>query len=81
MRVAGKRILEGIVTSDKMIKTIVVTVINRHSHSTYNRAVIKRKKYKVHDEKKSAKVGDRVKIIECAPRSKEKRFELLQVIK
>ncbi|MDD4955572.1 MAG: 30S ribosomal protein S17 [Candidatus Omnitrophica bacterium] len=77
----GKRILEGIVLSDKMNKTIVVTVTTRVSHPSYDRTVIKRKKYKVHDEAKTAKIGDRVRIIESRPTSKEKRFTLLEVLK
>ncbi len=79
--IKGKKILEGIVTSDKMQKTIVVSVISRVAHSVYNRAVVNRKKYKVHDEKGQAKTGDRVKIIETKPHSKEKSFKLLEVMK
>jgi small subunit ribosomal protein S17 len=79
--IKGKRILEGVVLSDKMQKTIVVTVTTKIPHPSYDRTVIKRKKYKVHDEDKKAKVGDRVKIIESRPLSKEKRFKLLEVVK
>jgi ribosomal protein S17 len=53
----------------------------KNTASSYDRTVIKRKKYKVHDEDKKAKVGDRVKIIESRPLSKEKRFKLLEVVK
>lgn len=77
----GKKILEGIVTSDKMQKTIVVCVVNKVAHPSYDRAVIRRKKYKVHDEKSEAKVGNRVKIMESKPYSKEKRFKLLEILK
>lgn len=79
--IRDKRILEGLVASDKMEKTIVVTVISKMLHPTYGRLVIKRKKYKVHDEKNEAKAGDRVRIVESRPYSKEKRFKLLKVIK
>lgn len=79
--IKGKRILEGVVLSDKMEKTIVVTVTTKLSHPAYDRLVIKRKKYKVHDEEKKAKTGDRVRIIESKPISKEKRFKLLEVLK
>jgi len=73
--------LEGVVVSDKMKKTIVVTVINKFLHPVYTRLVVKRKKYKVHDENNTAKIGDRVKIVVCKPYSKEKRFRLLEVLK
>ncbi len=79
--IKGKRILEGVVLSDKMAKTIVVTVATKISHPIYNRLVIKRKKYKVHDEERKAKTGDRVRIVESKPISKEKRFKLLEVVK
>lgn len=75
------RILEGIVVSDKMNKTVVVKVVMRKSHAFYKKSTINRKKFKVHDEKETAKDGDRVKIIECSPYSKEKSFKLLQVVK
>ena len=73
--------LEGVVVSDKMKKTIVVTVINKFLHPVYTRLVVKRKKYKVHDENNTAKIGNRVKIVACKPYSKEKRFRLLEVLK
>ncbi|MFA5337039.1 MAG: 30S ribosomal protein S17 [Candidatus Omnitrophota bacterium] len=79
--IKGKKVLEGIVLSDKMQKTIVVTVTTKISHPVYNRLVIKRRKYKVHDEEKKAKTGDRVRIIESKPLSREKRFKLLEVVK
>ncbi len=76
-----KRILEGIVVSDKMDKTIVVEVRRKFLHHLYKKTVTKRKKFKAHDEKNEAKVGDRVKIIESRPYSKEKKFNLLEVVK
>lgn len=79
--IKGKKILEGVVASDKMEKTVVVTVITKISHPVYNRLMIKRKKYKVHDEEKKAKIGDRVRIVESKPISKEKHFKLLEVLK
>jgi len=75
------KVLEGAVLSAKTKKTIVVTVIHKTIQSMYNRLVISRKKYKVHDEGNQAKVGDRVKIIESRPYSKEKRFRLLEILK
>jgi len=78
--VEGK-ILEGTVVSSKMTKTIVVLVVSKLFHAMYNRLIINRKKYKVHDEEGKAKVGDRVRIGECRPYSKEKRFKLLEIVK
>ncbi len=76
-----KRIMEGIVVSDKMQKTIVVMVERMVEHPLYKKRVKVRKKYKVHDEKEVAKVGDRVRFIETRPLSKEKRWRLLEVLK
>ncbi len=76
-----KRILEGVVVSDKMQKTIVVMVERMVEHPLYKKRVKVRKKYKVHDEKETAKVGDRVRFIETRPLSKEKRWRLLEVLK
>ncbi|MBU1122894.1 MAG: 30S ribosomal protein S17 [Candidatus Omnitrophica bacterium] len=76
-----KRILEGIVVSDKMNKTIAVTVTKKLFHALYKKLIVKRKKYKAHDEDNKAKIGDKVKIIESRPYSKDKRFRLLEIIK
>jgi len=75
------KILEGKVISDKLEKTIIVMVGIKLSHQLYKHAIAQRKKYKVHDEKNEAKVGDRVRIIESRPFSREKRFKLLEIIK
>jgi small subunit ribosomal protein S17 len=76
-----KKILEGVVVSNKMDKTIVVKVEEKLSHRLYGKLVKKIKKFKVHDPDKRAKVGDKVKIIESRPYSKEKHFLLLEVIR
>ena len=76
-----KRIMEGVVVSNKMQKTIVVMVERMVEHSLYKKRVKVRKKYKVHDEKELAKVGDRVRFIETRPLSKEKRWRLLEVLR
>ena len=78
--VAG-RVLEGTVISNKMQKTLVVLVVTKLFHEMYNRLIIKRKKYKVHDQEGKAKPGDRVRIVECRPYSKEKKFKLLEIVK
>jgi small subunit ribosomal protein S17 len=71
----------GEVVSTKMAKTIVVEVTRRVAHPVYKRIVIKRKKFYAHDEQQSAKPGDVVRIIECRPLSKLKRWELGEVIR
>ena len=72
--------LIGIVSSDKMDKTIVVEVTRLARHSVYEKVVRHYACYKVHDEEEKAKVGDRVRIVETRPLSKEKRWRLTQVI-
>ncbi|MFA5272102.1 MAG: 30S ribosomal protein S17 [Candidatus Omnitrophota bacterium] len=79
--VKSKGSLEGVVISDKMKKTIVVKVINKFLHPVYTRLIVKKKKYKVHDENNTAKIGDKVRIVGCKPHSKEKRFRLVEVLK
>jgi small subunit ribosomal protein S17 len=76
-----KKILEGIVVSNKMDKTIVVKVERKLPHHLYGKPVKKIKKFKAHDPTRCAKVGDKVKIMESRPYSKEKHFLLLEVIK
>ncbi len=75
------KIVEGLVISDKMDKTCVVLVKRKISHQLYKKSTIKQKKYHVHDKDNNAKIGDRVKIIESRPYSKEKNFKLLEIIK
>lgn len=71
----------GSVVSAKMAKTIVVEVTRRVPHPLYKRIVSKRKKFYAHDEEGSAKVGDVVRIIECRPLSKLKRWQLKEVLR
>jgi small subunit ribosomal protein S17 len=71
----------GNVVSSKMAKTIVVEVTRRVPHPVYKRIVTKRKKFYAHDEQGQAKVGDVVKIIECRPMSRLKRWQLGEVIR
>ncbi len=79
--VLRKKVMEGVVVSDKMQKTVVVKVERRLLHPLYKKTVKKYKKFKVHDPKEEAKVGDRVLIIESRPYSKEKHFCLFKVVK
>lgn len=76
-----RKIRTGIVVSDKMHKTIVVRVQRVTSHPLYKKTIRKYKKFKVHDEKNSAKTGNTVRIIETRPLSKEKRWRLLEIVK
>jgi small subunit ribosomal protein S17 len=71
----------GEVISTKMAKTIVVAVTRRVAHPVYKRIVSKRKKFYAHDEQQSAQVGDVVRIVECRPLSKLKRWELGSVVR
>ena len=71
----------GVVLSNKMHKTIVVQVERRTRHSVYRKVVRRVSKLKAHDEKGLAKVGDRVRVAESRPLSKEKRWHLMEVLK
>ncbi len=75
-----RRELVGVVTSDKMQKTRVVTVERRLSHAKYGKLLTSRKKYKAHDEKNEYKVGDRVLIVEARPLSRDKRWRVEKLI-
>lgn len=78
----GKRKeFSGKVISDKMSKTIIVKVTSLSKHSKYNRIIRKYSKFKVHDDKNTAKIGDTVRIQETRPLSKDKRFRLIEVVK
>ena len=72
-----KRTLSGIVVSDKMDKTIVVEVKRVKMHPKYQKRFTVSRKFKVHDEKNLAKVGDEVSFTECRPLSKDKKWRLL----
>jgi small subunit ribosomal protein S17 len=69
-----KRVLQGVVVSDKNDKTIVVQVERRYTHPLLKKTVRRTKKYHAHDEKNSFKVGDQVSIEETRPISKNKRW-------
>ena len=75
-----RRILLGEVVSDKMDKTVVVQVIRRYRHPRYKKYVQERVRYKAHDEANEAKVGDKVRIVESRPRSKDKRWAIQAVV-
>ena len=73
-----KKILEGIVVSDKGDKSITVSVERRFQHPVLHKIIKTKKKYRVHDKNNSFKIGDKVTIIESKPISKTKRFTILE---
>ena len=72
-----KKILSGIVVSSKPDKTITVVVERKYQHPLLKKIIKSKKKYSVHDEENKYKNGDKVSIMECKPRSKTKRFEVM----
>ena len=72
-----KKILSGIVISDKPNKSITVLVERKYQHPLLKKVIKSKKKYNVHDELNKFKNGDKVKIIECKPYSKTKKFEVI----
>ena len=77
---AARRTLEGIVTSDKMNKTVVVMVTHRVRSQAYKKYMTKRVKYKAHSENNDFHVGDRVEIVESRPLSKDKRWRVAKLV-
>ena len=73
----ARRVMQGIVVSDKMDKTVTVKVERRVIHTLYKKFIRRSKKYSAHDENNVCKVGDVVSIRECKPISKNKRWEVL----
>jgi small subunit ribosomal protein S17 len=71
----------GAVVSNKMAKTIVVEVLRRVPHPLYKRVITKRRKFYAHDEQNQANVGDVVRIIECRPMSRLKRWALGEILR
>jgi len=71
---------EGIVTSDKMDKTIVVTIRDKATHPIYKKTVNKTKKLKAHDENNECGIGDRVLIMETRPLSRDKNWRLVKIL-
>ncbi|WP_298498245.1 30S ribosomal protein S17 [uncultured Maritimibacter sp.] len=72
-----KRILQGTVTSDANAQTVTVLVERRFKHPLLKKTVRSSKKYRAHDENNTFKIGDSVRIQECAPKSKTKRWEVV----
>jgi small subunit ribosomal protein S17 len=76
----NRKTLVGTVVSNKMEKTIVVRIERRKLHPLYKKYITRSKKIKAHDEGNLCQIGDRVKVIESRPLSKEKRWRLLEIL-
>ena len=76
-----KKVLHGVVVSDKENKTVKVLVERKYRHPLFKKVLKGKKKYSAHDENNKFKNGDKVSIIECKPHSKNKKFEVLEVPK
>ena len=74
----SKKVLKGVVVSDKPNKTITVLVERKYQHPLLKKVIKTKKKYSVHDENNNYKNGDKVSIIECRPYSKTKKFEVMR---
>ena len=75
-----RRVLQGTVVSDKANKTVIVAVERRFMHPVYKKFIKRTKRYAAHDEANASKVGDRVLIEETRPLSKDKRWQIRQVL-
>lgn len=80
MERGNRKVREGRVVSDKMDKTIVVAVETFVRHPLYGKSVKKTTRFKTHDEENQCRIGDRVKIMETRPLSKNKRWRLLEIV-
>lgn len=76
----NRRVKQGRVVSNKMDKTIVVVSETRVPHPVYGKIIRKSVKFKAHDEQNDAKSGDTVRIMECRPLSKDKRWRLVEIV-
>ena len=79
-RTSSRKTRVGLVVSDKMDKTVVVAIADRVSHPLYKKIVKRTYKLKAHDEKNECGVGDRVKVMETRPLSKDKRWRVVEII-
>ena len=75
-----RKVMQGVVVSDKMDKTIVVLVEDRVKHPLYGKVMTKSSRIKVHDEDNTAGIGDRVRVMETRPMSAQKRWRLVEII-
>lgn len=75
-----QRIIEGTVVSDKMDKTVVITVIRRKKHRLYHKVMSLTQRFKAHDENNECRLGDRVRIQESRPMSRDKRWRVIEIV-
>ncbi|MCD7722540.1 MAG: 30S ribosomal protein S17 [Clostridiales bacterium] len=75
-----RKVRVGVVSSDKMDKTVVVTIKNRARHPLYGKIINRTVKYKAHDENNECRIGDKVSIMETRPISKEKRWRVVEIV-
>jgi small subunit ribosomal protein S17 len=76
----GRKVREGIVVSAKMDKTVVVTVVDRVQHRRYGKTLQRTKRLYAHDDVNDAREGDRVRVVETRPLSKQKRWRVVEVL-
>ncbi len=76
----ARQVIQGIVSSDKMNKTITVTIEHMFKHPKYKKYIRRHSKVTAHDEDNTAQIGDSVEIMECRPLSKTKRWRLINVL-
>ena len=76
----NRKVREGIVSSNKMDRTIVVEVVERVRHPKYNKFVMRTKKLYAHDEANDANIGDKVRVMETRPLSKTKRWRVVEIL-
>ena len=77
---ASRKTRVGLVVSDKMEKTVVVSIERRVQHPVYGKMVRRTKRFKAHDEMNEAKTGDTVRIMETRPMSKDKRWRVVEIV-
>jgi len=75
-----RKVLTGKIVSDKMEKTVVVAVESLVRHPLYQRTIRRTKKFKAHDEENSCRIGDKVRMMETRPLSKEKRWRIIEIL-
>ena len=80
MERSGRKTREGIVVSDKMDKTVVVSVIEKYKHPLYKKTIKRVKRFKAHDEENECGVGDKVRIVETRKLSKDKNWRVAEIV-
>jgi small subunit ribosomal protein S17 len=75
-----RKVLTGKIVSDKMEKTVVVAVESLVRHPLYQRTIRRTKRFKAHDEENSCRIGDKVRMMETRPLSKEKRWRIIEIL-